>query len=77
MNIRHVLVFNSIVRTFLARSLVAGWHANLAGTEFVVFDGNEAIVCRDVATAIAAVLHLKRWCSAVDLYPVRTGTTES
>jgi hypothetical protein len=50
--------------------------AGLAGKAFVVFDGSELLACRDAAAAIAAVVHAKRWCSAIDLSAIRTGIAE-
>jgi hypothetical protein len=46
--------------------------AQLAGKAFVVFDGSELRACRDAAAAIATVVRLKRWCSAIDLSAIRT-----
>jgi len=43
-----------------------GWQA------YVVYDGHVLQACREAATAIAAVVHARRWCSAVDLSMVRT-----
>jgi hypothetical protein len=31
---------------------------------------------RDAAAAVAAVVHAKRWCSAIDLSAIRTGIAE-
>jgi hypothetical protein len=59
----------------LARADLAGL-AGLASKAFVVFDGSELRACRDAAAAIAAVVHAKRWCSAVDLSAIRTGIAE-
>jgi DNA-binding transcriptional MerR regulator len=50
---------------------------NLAGKAFVVYDGRELRACRDTAAAIAEVVRAKRWCSAIDLAAIRTGTAES
>ena len=56
----------------LARADLAG----LVGQAFVVYDGSELRICRDAAAAIAAVVHAKRWCSAIDLSAIRTGLSE-
>jgi DNA-binding transcriptional MerR regulator len=46
----------------------------VAGQAYVVFDGHELRTCRDAAAAIAAVVHAKRPCSAVDLTAIRAIT---
>jgi hypothetical protein len=45
-----------------------------SGLAFVVYDGHELRICRDAATAIAAVVRAKRWCSAVDLSAILTAS---
>ena len=57
-------------------ALVRADLADLAGKAFVVFDGSEFRVCPDASVAIAAVVHAKRRCSAVDLTAIRTGIAE-
>jgi hypothetical protein len=56
----------------IARADLAG----LAGKASVIFDGNEFRACPDAAAAIAAVVHAKRRCGAVDLSAIRTGIAE-
>jgi hypothetical protein len=41
----------------------------------LVFDGNAVRPCRDAAAAIATVVKVRRWCSAVDL-SIRTSLAE-
>ena len=47
-----------------------------AGQAYVVYDGHELRACRDAATAIAAVVRARRWCSAVDLTAICTANAE-
>jgi hypothetical protein len=51
----------------LARTRLA-----LAGQACIVYDGHELRAWRDAAAAIAAVVRVKRPCSAVDLSAIRT-----